>query len=212
MVMQVRCVCKAEGLLACCRCDLVLLPVSHQLRLLQAGPEQHSYAYDGYEASLSERHSDATSDTTQPEPGAGLNKPNSRALTLSPSLRSSAASTDDMLSPILAQRLTNFSHSFYSHTGVQQADLPADVQSSFSDSALPDVAAAAGQLSDPRSPYSGSATAGHADARLPFGAQWGLLGGRLQQGFGHIGQSLSGGFGGEPHPRTLSPELGMAAS
>ena len=93
-----------------------------------------SETYDGYEASVSERHSDTTSDTTVPEPNP--HKAQRRAVTISPSLRSSAASTDDMLSPVLAQYLTNsFSGGFIAATVVQS-----DLQSSFSGSAVTDLA------------------------------------------------------------------------
>ena len=176
---------------------------------LQAGqPErQPSDAYDGYEASLSERHSDATSDTTQPEAAPHPHQPLGRPLTLSPSIRSSAASTDDLLSPNLAQHLTNGFTNGLSAVG-HQPDMPTDVHSSFSGSAVNDPPA--GQQSDLHSLYSGSAAAGLGEGGLGFRAQWGLFGGRLQAGFGHIGQSLAGSvFGREPHPRTLSPELGV---
>ena len=173
---------------------------------------QLSDMYDGYEASLYGRHSDATSDTTQPEVGNGPSKPNVRGLTLSPSIRSSAASTDEMLSPTLAHHLTSgFTNRFHSHTAGHQPDLPTDVQSSFSGSAVTD--AAGGHLSDLRSSYSGSATAEQpTEGGVGLGAQWGVLGTQPQAGFGHFGQSLSGSvFGGEPHQRTMSPELGMSA-
>ena len=89
-----------------------------------------------------------------------------------------------------------------------QPDLPTDVQSFFSGSAVTD--SPAGQQSDLQPSYSGSAAAGLSEGGAGFRAQWGLLGGRLQAGFGHIGQSLTGGvFDREPHPRTLSPELGV---
>ena len=65
-------------------------------------------AYDGYEASISERHSDTTSETTLPE--SILHKPQGRPFANSPSMRSSAASTDDILSPAAAHRL--MTHSF----------------------------------------------------------------------------------------------------
>lgn len=169
---------------------------------LQAGqPErQASDAYDGYEASWSERHSDATSDTTQPEAALHPHQPLRRPSTLSPSIRSSAASTDDLLSPTLAQRLTSgFANGRHSAVGHQP-----DVQSSFSGSAVTDPPA--GQQSDLQSLYNSSAAAGLGEGGAGFRAQWG----RLQAGFGHIGQSLTGGvFGREPHPRTLSPELGV---
>lgn len=177
---------------------------------LQAGqPErQPSDAYDGYEASWSERHSDATSDTTQPEAAPHPTQPLGRPLPLSPSIRSSAASTDDLLSPTLALHLTNgFSNSAHSAVGYQP-DVPTDVQSPFSGSAVTDPPA--GQQPDLHSSYGGFAAAGLGERGAGLRAQWGLLGGRLQAGFGHIGQSLSGGvFGCEPHPRTLSPELGV---
>lgn len=181
---------------------------------MQAGqPErQPSDASDGYEASLSERHSDATSDTTQPEAAPHTHQPLGRPLTLSPSIRSSAASTDDLLSPTLALHLTNgFTSSAHNAVG-HQHDLPTDVQSPFSGSAVTDPPAGQ-QQSDLQSSYSGFAAAGPGERGAGLRAQWGLLGGRLQAGFGHIGQSLTGGvFGCEPHPRTLSPELGVYSS
>ena len=187
--------------LAPCSC---CLHASH-CQCLQAGqPErQPSDAYDGYEASLSERHSDATSDTTQPEAAPHPHQPLGRPLTLSPSIRSSAASTDDLLSPTLAQHLTNgFTKGGNSAVG-HQPNVPTDVPSS-SGSAINDPPAR--QQSDLHSLYSGSAAAGLGEGGAGFRAQWG----RLQAGFGHIGQSLTGGvFGREPHPSTLSPELGV---
>ena len=181
---------------------------------MQTGqPErQLSDAYDGYEASLSERHSDATSDTTQPEAGAGPSKSNARVLTLSPSIRSSAASTDEMLSPTLAHHLTSsFTNRLHSHTAGHQPDLPTDLQSCFNGSAVTD--AVGGHMSDLRSSYSGSATAEQPiEGGAGVGVQWGLLGSPLHAGFGHMGQSLSGSvLGGEPHQRTMSPELGISA-
>lgn len=176
------------------------LQVSHPGR-------QHSDAYDGYEASLSERHSDATSDTTQPEAATQAHKTEGRTLTLSPSIRSSAASTDDLLSPTLTQHLTNGftngSHNAVSH----QPDVPTDLRSSFNGSTV--NYPPAGQQLDPRLSYSGSATPGLVQGGAGLRADWGLFGGPLQAGGGHLGQSLTGGvFACEPHPRALSPELG----
>ena len=174
---------------------------------LQAGqPErQPSDAYDGYEASLSERHSDATSDTTQAEAAPHPHQPLGRSLTLSPSMRSSAASTDDLLSPTLAQHFTHgFTHSAVGHQPV----VPTDVQSPFTGPALPHLPA--GQQSDLQTSHNGSAAPAFGEGEPGHRSQWGLLGGRLQAGFGHIGQSLAGGvFNHEPHQRTLSPELGV---
>lgn len=136
-----------------------------------------SETYDGYEASVSERHSDTTSDTTVPEPNS--QKAQRRAVTISPSLRSSAASTDDMLSPVLAQYLTNsFSGGFIAATVVQS-----DLQSSFSGSAVTDLA------------DGGATHLAETD--------------RLRSGLGHVVLHATGS---EPHQRNMSPELGMLLS
>ena len=79
-------------------------------------------AYDGYEASISERHSDTTSEATLPE--STLHKPQGRAFANSPSMRSSAASTDDILSPAAGHRL--IPHSFPgTSNGTEEALSPA---------------------------------------------------------------------------------------
>lgn len=170
---------------------------------------QHSDAYDGYEASLSERHSDATSDTTQPEAATHAHKTEGRTLTLSPSIRSSAASTDDLLSPTLTQHLangfTNGSHNAVSH----QPDAPTDLRSSIRFNGSTQNHPPAGQQPNIQLFYGGSATSGLVEGGAGLGAGWGLLRGQAQAGVGHFGQSLTGGvFACEPHPRTLSPELG----
>ena len=168
---------------------------------------QLSDAFDGYEASLSERHSDATSDTTQPEAAVHPHKPEGRTLTLSPSIRSSAASTDELLSPTLTQHLTNGFIDGTRNAVRHQPDEPTEMRSSYSGSTVTDPPA--GQQSDLRSSYSGSATPGLVEGGAGLREQWGLLGGQLHAGLGHVGQSLTGGvFACEPHPRTLSPELG----
>lgn len=246
----------------CCQC----------LQVSQPG-RQPSDAYDGYEASLSERHSDATSDTTQPEHPPHTHRPDGRPLPLSPSIRSSAASTEDILSPTLTHQLANgftlrgdhavshqtdvphhitngftanshravshqpnvpyhitdgFTanghHAFsyqpnvphhladglaaVSHQAVsRQPDVPTDVRSLFRGSTVTDLPA--GQQSNLQSSYTSSAAPGLAKGGPGLRAQWGLLGGHLQAGIGHIGQSLTGrAFACEPHPRALSPELG----
>ncbi|KAL3163087.1 hypothetical protein ABBQ32_009505 [Trebouxia sp. C0010 RCD-2024] len=174
---------------------------------------QHSDAYDGYEASLSERHSDATSDTTQPEAATHAHKTEGRTLTLSPSIRSSAASTDDLLSPTLTQHLangfTNGSHNAVSH----QPDAPTDLRSSIRFNGSTQNHPPAGQQPNIQLFYGGSATSGLVEGGAGLGAGWGLLRGQAQAGVGHFGQSLTGGvFACEPHPRTLSPELGTERS
>ena len=141
--------------------------------------------YDGYEASVSERHSDTTSDNA-PSADPSTHKAQGRALTCSPSLRSSAASTDDMLSPTIAQRLNhNFSGSFYGgFSGPAAATHHSDMHSSFSGSAVTEQADGAGYLVDAGRLHSGL-------------------------GLGHLVQDAIGsGFSAEPHQRNLSPELG----
>jgi len=142
-------------------------------------------AYDGYEASVSERHSDTTSDNA-PSADPSTHKAQGRALTCSPSLRSSAASTDDMLSPTIAQRLNhNFSGSFYGgFSGPAAATHHSDLHSSFSGSAVTEQTDGAGYLVDAGRLHSGL-------------------------GLGHLVQDAIGtGFSAEPHQRNLSPELG----
>ena len=143
-------------------------------------------AYDGYEASVSERHSDTTSDNA-PSADPSTHKAQGRALTCSPSLRSSAASTDDMLSPTIAQRLNhNFSGSFYGgFSGPAAATHHSDMHSSFSGYAVTEQADGAGNLVDAGGLHSGL-------------------------GLGNLVQDAIGsGFSAEPHQRNLSPELGM---
>ncbi len=140
--------------------------------------------YDGYEASVSERHSDTTSDNA-PSADPSTHKAQGRALTCSPSLRSSAASTDDMLSPTIAQRLNhNFNGSFYGGFSGLAATHQSDLHSSFSGSVVTEQADGAGYLAEAGRLHSGL-------------------------GLGHLVQDAIGsGFSAEPHQRNLSPELG----
>ncbi|DBB08447.1 TPA: hypothetical protein ACH3X3_15276 [Trebouxia sp. C0006] len=145
--------------------------------------------YDGYEASVSERHSDTTSDNA-PSADPSTHKAQGGALTCSPSLRSSAASTDDMLSPTIAQRLNhNFSGSFYGgFSGPAAATHHSDMHSSFSGYAVTEQADGAGNLVDAGGLHSGL-------------------------GLGNLVQDAIGsGFSAEPHQRNLSPELGTERS
>ncbi|KAL0041632.1 hypothetical protein WJX79_010152 [Trebouxia sp. C0005] len=145
-------------------------------------------AYDGYEASVSERHSDTTSDNA-PSADPSTHKAQGRALTCSPSLRSSAASTDDMLSPTIAQRLNhNLNESLYAGFSGPAATHQSDMHSSFSGSAMTEQADGAGYLVEAGRLHSGL-------------------------GLGHLVQDAIGsGFSAEPHQRNLSPELGTERS
>ena len=165
----------------CATAAASLIDESHSHVMLCAqgsAPEvSGSEACDGYKASVSERHSDTTSDITQSE--ATAQKAQGRLLTCSPSLRSSAASTDDMLSPTTAQHLTNgFNGGFNNSTKLH---------------------------SDLHSAFSGSAVTEHADG-AEYLAETGRLRSGLGH---VVQDAMRAGFSAEPHQRTLSPELGM---